>query len=125
NNLKAPVDAVTHFKRLATVELPIAVGPYQTARYSLVSVTPETGRMHQIRNHLGHIRHYIIGDKKHGDWRHNLMFLEKLNSDSLLLHAVSLRFMHPFTNQEIFIKAALPPNMRRLCEEFSWLEGIG
>jgi tRNA pseudouridine65 synthase len=124
NNLKAPVDAVTHFERLATVELPIPVGPYQTARYSLVSVTPETGRMHQIRKHLGHIRHYIIGDKKHGDWRHNLMFLEKLNSGSLLLHAVSLKFMHPFTNQEIFIKAALPPNLRRLCEEFSWLESI-
>ncbi|HSI90970.1 MAG TPA: pseudouridine synthase [Adhaeribacter sp.] len=126
NNLKEPVEAVTHFERLATVEIPIAVGRYQTARYSLVKIKPETGRMHQIRRHFGHIRHYIIGDKKHGDWRHNLMFLEKLNSPSLLLHAAALTFEHPFTGNKISIKAALPENMRRICAQFSWsgLEGI-
>jgi tRNA pseudouridine65 synthase len=122
NNLKEPQDAVTHFERLGTVELPIPIGPYNTARYSLVKVKPETGRMHQIRKHLGHIRHYIIGDKKHGDWRHNLMFLEKLNSSSLLLHAASLTFEHPFTGNKIEIKASLPEDMSRLCEQFSWAE---
>ncbi len=122
NNLKEPVEAVTHFERLGTVELPIAVGRYQTSRYSLVRIKPETGRMHQIRKHMGHIRHYIIGDKKHGDWRHNLMFLEKLNSSNLLLHAASLTFIHPFTGAEIVIKASVPASMRRLMEEFSWEE---
>jgi tRNA pseudouridine65 synthase len=112
--------AVTHFTRLATVELPIAVGRYQTARYSLVKIKPETGRMHQIRKHFAHIRHYIIGDKKHGDWRHNLMFLEKLESSSMLLHAASLKFEHPFTSEIVQIKAAMPANMRRLCIHFSW-----
>lgn len=120
NNLKEPQDAVTHFERLGTVELQIPVGRYETSRYSLVKIKPETGRMHQIRRHFGHIRHYIIGDKKHGDWRHNLMFLEKLNSDTLLLHAAALTFIHPFTGGKIEIKAALPANMRRLCEQFSW-----
>jgi tRNA pseudouridine65 synthase len=120
NGLKEPQEAVTHFERLGTIALQIPVGRYETSRYSLVKVKPETGRMHQIRRHLGHLRHYIIGDKKHGDWRHNLMFLEQLNSATMLLHAASLTFEHPFTKEKIEIKAALPENMRRLCEQFSW-----
>ncbi|HEY4651478.1 MAG TPA: pseudouridine synthase, partial [Pontibacter sp.] len=59
---KAPQEAITHYTRLATIELPIPVGRYNTARYSLVQVRPETGRMHQIRKHFAHIRHYIAGD---------------------------------------------------------------
>lgn len=112
--------AITHFTRLATVELPIPVGPYQTVRYSLLKIKPETGRMHQIRKHFAHLRHYIIGDKKHGDWRHNRMFREQLNSPSLLLHAASLKFAHPFTSEAVEIKAQVPENMRRLCQQFSW-----
>lgn len=119
---KPAQEAITHFSRLATVELPIPVGPYTTARYSLVKIMPETGRMHQIRKHFAHLRHYIIGDKKHGDWRHNHMFLEKLDSSCLLLHAAALTFVHPFTGEAIEIKAQLPENMRRLCQEFSWEE---
>ena len=118
---KAPQEAITHYSRLATIELPIPVGPYQTARYSLVKIKPETGRMHQIRKHFAHLRHYIIGDKKHGDWRHNLMFLEQLNSPCLLLHAASLKFEHPFTHEIIQIKAQIPDNLYRLCQQFNWL----
>jgi tRNA pseudouridine65 synthase len=117
---KVAQEAVTHFSRLATIELPIPVGPYQTARYSLVKIKPETGRMHQIRKHFAHLRHYIIGDKKHGDWRHNKMFLEELESPFLLLHAASLRFEHPFTGNMIEIKAQVPENFNRLCRQFSW-----
>lgn len=112
--------AVTHFTRLAIVELPIPVGPYATARYSLVKIKPETGRMHQIRKHFAHLRHYIVGDKKHGDWRHNRMFLEQLNSPYLLLHAAALTFKQPFTNQSVTIKAQVPENFYRLCQSFNW-----
>jgi len=117
---KAPQEAVTHYKRLGTVELPIPVGPYSTARYSLVKVKPESGRMHQIRKHFAHIRHYIIGDKRHGDWRHNRMFLEELQSPALLLHAAELIFEHPYTGETVSIKAPLPDNMRNLCLQFGW-----
>lgn len=118
---KLPQDAVTHYTRLATIELPIPVGRYATARYSLVQVKPETGRMHQIRKHFAHIRHYIIGDKKHGDWRHNKMFLEELNCPHMLLHAAELRFMHPYTGKDVLVKAPLSPTITRMCSQFSWL----
>lgn len=120
---KEPQDAVTRYNRLATVELPIPVGRYQTSRYSLVRIKPETGRMHQIRKHFAHLRHYIIGDKRHGDWRHNKMFLEELDSPYLLLHAAELRFVHPFTGADTSIRAQLPLNMLRLCRQFGW-EGV-
>lgn len=121
---KAPQDAVTHYKRLATVELPIPVGRYNCSRYSLVQVSPETGRMHQIRKHFAHIRHYIVGDKRHGDWRHNKMFLEELESPYLLLHAAQLRFQHPYTGEQLVINARIPQNLQRLCEQFGWVDSL-
>ncbi len=121
---KAPQEAVTHYTRLATVELPIPVGRYSTARYSLVQVQPETGRMHQIRKHFAHIRHYIIGDRRHGDWRHNQMFWEELHSPFLLLHAASLELVHPVTGQLWVIQAPMPQNMHRLCLQFGWEEAL-
>jgi tRNA pseudouridine65 synthase len=114
--------AVTEYTRLGTVELPIPVGRYATARYSLAEARPLTGRMHQIRKHFAHICHYIIGDKRHGDWRHNKMFAEQLNSPYLLLHARRLTFRHPLTQELIRIEAPLPEHMRRLCTEFGWAD---
>jgi tRNA pseudouridine65 synthase len=121
---KEAQDAVTHYTRLATIELPIPVGRYQTARYSLVQVKPETGRMHQIRKHFAHIRHYIIGDKKHGDWRHNKMYMEELDSQTMHLHASDLYFTHPFTGQPIHIQAPLSPSMATICRRFNWNEAL-
>ncbi|NDK54399.1 pseudouridine synthase [Pontibacter fetidus] len=121
---KATQDAITHYTRLATIELPIPVGRYTTARYSLVQVKPETGRMHQIRKHFAHIRHYIIGDKKHGDWRHNKMFLEELASSTMHLHSETLFFIHPFTAQQIHLKAPLSPGMAQICQHFNWIEAL-
>jgi tRNA pseudouridine65 synthase len=117
---KAPQDAVTHYERLATIELPIPVGRYSTARYSLVKVRPETGRMHQIRKHFAHIRHYIVGDKRHGDWRHNQMFREQLECQTMLLHAAALSFEHPVLKQKMKLAAPMPQQMQRLCLQFGW-----
>ena len=121
---KAPQDALTHFTRLATVELPIPVGRYDTSRYSLVQVMPETGRMHQIRKHFAHLRHYIVGDKRHGDWRHNKMFLEELSSPSMLLHSAQLGFEHPYTGKKMLLQAAVPESFHRLCGQFGWSEAL-
>lgn len=83
----APVPAITEYRRLATTELPIPVGRYATARYSLVGAIPRTGRLHQIRKHFHHVSHHVIGDTTHGDGRHNRMLRERLGIERLLLHA--------------------------------------
>ncbi len=58
--------ALTRYRRLATVEVPIALGKYAQQRYALMAVDPETGRYRQIRKHFHHISHHLIGDTSHG-----------------------------------------------------------
>ena len=98
-------DAVTHFKCLQQVELPIAVSRYPTSRYSLAEISPETGRMHQIRRHFAQARHYLIGDRVYGECKQNKMFEERFDLHTMLLHASELTFEHPFTGEMIHLKA--------------------
>lgn len=85
--------ATTEYRRTASVELPVAVGRYATARYALVDVRPRTGRMHQIRRHFAHLRHPIVGDVRYGDGRHNRMWREVLARPGMMLRAVSIAFV--------------------------------
>lgn len=121
---KPPQEAVTHYRRLTTVELDIAVGRYPQARYSLVEVTPETGRMHQIRKHFHHIFHPLIGDTTHGEGRHNRLFRDHFNMQRLLLFATELCFRHPYTGQKVVITAPLPAEVVALFERFGWVEAL-
>jgi tRNA pseudouridine65 synthase len=66
--------AQTRYRRLATVELPYRVDRYPSSRYALVELSPLTGRWHQLRRHMKHIAHPIIGDATHGKGRHNRLF---------------------------------------------------
>ena len=100
-------EAITHFEQLAQVELPVAIGRYETARYTLVKAMPETGRRHQIRRHLSHLRHPIIGDKRHGDVKHNRYWKEQFGIGQMLLHAQSLQLTHPYEEKRITIEAPL------------------
>lgn len=120
NPNKPPKDAVSHYKRLATVELPIPVSQHPTSRYSLVEVKPKTGRKHQIRRHLKHLFHPLVGDTKHGDGRHNTMFRDNFGLDRLLLMATELTFIHPFTEQPLTIKAPVTPWVDQLFTRFGW-----
>ena len=101
-------EALTHFQCLQTAEMPVPIGPYQSARYSLVMASPVTGRRHQIRKHLNHVSHPIIGDTWYGDRDHNRYFSEKKNISQMLLHSYQLQFSHPETKKQIKIKAPLP-----------------
>lgn len=112
--------ATTLYQRLAMAELPYAVGPYPTARYSLVAVQPLTGRMHQIRRHFNRINHPVINDLKHGDYRHNHFFRDELGCSALLLHARKLVFTHPFTNENITIQAPLQAPFEQICQKMRW-----
>ena len=109
-----PRPAVTRYRRLATVELPIPVGRYATGRYSLVEVQPQTGRTHQIRRHFKHVFHPLIGDTTYGEGRHNRLFRERFGCRRLLLHATSLAFRHPETGRSLRIAAPPCPDMDRV-----------
>jgi len=113
-------EAITDYQRLAQVELPIAVGRYSTSRYSLLRVTPRTGRYHQIRRHFHHIFHPLIGDTTHGEGRHNRLFREHFGIHRLLLHALSLRFQHPVDGRWLEIKAPPDEQWQALHQALGW-----
>ena len=98
-------EAVTEYNTLSRTELNIPFGKFNTSRYSLVEVYPQTGRMHQIRKHLAHINHPIIGDRPHGCNKQNKLFKEKFNMTTMMLHAMEISFIHPLTSQEVKIIA--------------------
>jgi tRNA pseudouridine65 synthase len=100
-------EAVTSYNLLFSAELPFKVGPYETSRYSYLEIIPQTGRQRQIRRHLKHIFHPIIGDTTHGDGKHNRFFRDHFNCYRLLLHASEMQFNHPVTQKNLHIKAPL------------------
>jgi len=102
---KEAQEAITRYETLAQVELDHSIGRYDKTRYSLVKVTPQTGRKHQIRRHLKHISHHILGDTKYGRGEHNKLLREVYSCHRLLLHAVSLEITHPYTNEALKIIA--------------------
>ncbi len=98
-------NAITHLHTLKQSEIPVPHGKFSTSRYSLIEVHPKTGRFHQIRKHMAHIFHPIIGDRPHGCNKQNKLFKEKWNMMTMLLHAESLQFTHPISNEPMVIKA--------------------
>jgi tRNA pseudouridine65 synthase len=98
--------AVTRFRCLATAELPVASASHPTSRYALLQCTPVTGRFRQIRRHLKHVSHHLIGDTSHGDGRHNRAF-RMLGVHRMLLHAWRLRFPHPESGEMLVCTAPL------------------
>ena len=104
NPQRARQPAETHFHTLARIELPFAVDRYPSSRYSLLQIAPVTGRRHQIRQHLKHISHPIVGDSSYGKTPHNRFFNWHFQSTRLLLHACSLKLNHPVSRIPIEIR---------------------
>lgn len=121
---KQPQSAITHFRCLANRELPIAIDKYPTSRYSLVVCHPRTGRKHQIRRHLKHINHPIIGDAKHGKSLHNHFFRETLAVNRLLLANTELIFPHPCSQQPLHLRARLDATFSRLLTRLDWVDAV-
>lgn len=122
---KPPQEAVTHWQSLAQIELPFAVSKkHDTSRYSLVRLTPETGRKHQLRRHMAHLFHPIVGDTSHGDGRHNRFFRSQYACERMLLHAESLSLTHPVTGMPLLLEASLDSQWLRVVEEFGWLNSV-
>jgi tRNA pseudouridine65 synthase len=119
-----PDPALTRFTCLGRVELPFAVGRYPSARYSLVRAEPLTGREHQVRRHLRHIAHPVVGDVAHGDGRHNRFFRARFGLRRLLLHALRLELPHPDDGRTLALHAPPPAELRALFEELGWLAAL-
>ncbi len=111
--------AHTSYERLATCELPYRVDRYPTSRYALVRLQPRTGRRHQLRRHLAHLSHPIVGDSTYGKGAHNRLFERLYGVRRLMLACVTLELSHPVTRQPLRIDAPL-------AEDFaSVLRGLG
>ena len=113
-------ESETHFETIANFTLPIPMGKYPTCRYSFVKIQPKTGRMHQIRRHFNHISHPIIGDYKHGDYRHNQLFIKEFGQNVMYLHASSLSFIHPFEQKEITLNTNFQSSFIKMITEFGF-----
>ena len=112
--------AVTGYRRLATVELTYPVGRYASARYSLLEVKPQTGRKHQIRRHMKHIFHPLVGDTTHGDGKHNRLFRDRFDCHRLLLAATRLELHHPQTGERLCIDAPLQADFQDVMQRLGW-----
>jgi len=110
---KKKKEAITAFKVLETFEISVPMGKHLTSRYSLIELTPKTGRFHQIRKHMAHLRHPIIADRPHGCSKQNRMWKDKFRLTSMMLHANTLRIQHP-DSSFIDIKASPSPEYERV-----------
>lgn len=117
---KAPQDAETAYESIATASLPIALGKFSSVRYSLVKCQPKTGRRHQIRRHLAHLRHPIIGDINYGDNKQNPFFGQHFGFRRLMLFAQNVSFIHPITGKNISIDADFDQQWQHISSLLGW-----
>lgn len=111
---KEAQQAITAYRCLKRIELPFKVSKkHDTSRYSLVELKPKTGRKHQLRRHMSHIRHPIIGDSRHGEGRHNRFFRDQFGCNRLLLAATHIRFQHPHSNEVLDLCIDIPDELLR------------
>lgn len=120
----APQSALTTWTRLATAELPVRVDRYPTSRYALVALEPLTGRRHQLRRHLKHVDHPLVGDTTYGQGRHNRLFRDRFDCRRLLLAAVELHLTHPVSGTPLSISAPLAPEFRRVVDALGWHDAM-
>ena len=113
---KEAQDATTTYRRMTCYELPWPDGRFTSSRYSLIGLAPHTGRKHQLRRHLKHIAHPIIGDVKYGKGPHNRLFREQLHCHRLLLAATTLSLTHPQSGNTLVLQCPLESDFAQLLE---------
>jgi tRNA pseudouridine65 synthase len=112
---KEKLSSQTEMRRLAHFE----VESDETGisrRYSWVEARPLTGRPHQIRRHLKHISHPIVGDVRYGKAEHNRLFRRRFGLERMVLHAARVALSHPIDGRRLVVDAPLPSELSRLLE---------
>lgn len=109
------VPAVTAYRCRATVTLPVVGGDgrARAQAYALVEARPRSGRLHQVRRHLKHAGHPLVGDVNYGRSEHNRWCRDHYGLDRLALHAAALAFDHPVTGARACFEAPLPEDLRQ------------
>lgn len=111
--------ALTQFRRLAVGELDEPAAGFSTARYALLECRPGSGRFRQIRRHLKHACHHLIGDTSHGDGARNRSFRQR-GIRRMLLHCRTLAFAHPVSGEPLAVSAPLDAEFERALALFGW-----
>lgn len=110
----------TQYRTLAKIEHNVKISKkFDTSRYSLLEVTPKTGRWHQIRRHMNRVSHPIIGDREHGDSHHNRYFRDSLNINGLCLWAKELTLRHPIRGEKITFVSPVSEKWQNIEKLFS------
>ncbi len=122
---KPAQEALTTISTITNIEFPVKVDKFPTSRYSLIKAKPKTGRKHQIRRHLRHIGHPIIGDVNYGSGKHNRFFKETFQINRLLLACTEISFLHPTENKINTVQAPLSPDFQNLIEKLGWSNQLG
>ncbi|VEJ22207.1 tRNA pseudouridine(65) synthase TruC [Neisseria animaloris] len=113
--------AVTDYRCLAQTEQPFqSAARYPTSRYSWVELMPHTGRKHQLRRHMKHIFHPIVGDTTHGDTAQNRAVAANTGTTRLMLHARSLTFRCLESSNTVRLVASADEQWQKLAEAFGW-----
>ncbi len=97
--------AQSQMRPLAQIESDLPVGPYATARFTWMELRPITGRWHQLRRHLAHLAHPILGDTVHGCRHNNHGVQEALGWWRLMLNAVKIELEHPVDRRPLCFEA--------------------
>lgn len=97
-----PREAETHYTVVERFEIA-----------TLLDLQPQTGRTHQIRVHLAHLFHPVVGDKSYGG---RTARISELGAARQMLHAASLGFTHPISKQEVSFSAPPPADMQAILE---------
>jgi tRNA pseudouridine65 synthase len=116
------VPAHTDFRRLSTVDFPVAVGKRNpTARYSLVQASPRSGRFHQIRRHFGRKAHPVLGDAAHGDSKHNQFFRNELKISGLCLRATHIEVPVSWLSEPLRVRSPICAKWEQIHSLFSYI----
>ena len=104
------VPAVTHY---------VLVARSAVDRCSLVLAIPETGRGHQVRRHLRHLGHPLVGDVNYGRGEINRRYRAAYGLHRLALHAQQIAFDHPVTGARVVVTAPMPDDLGLALERLA------
>lgn len=113
--------SLTNYSCIARSSVEHPVGRYPSGRFSLLELKPKTGRKHQIRRHLAHIRHPILGDTMHGDGAQNRFLRDYCECHRLMLRATRLQMKHPTSGEALDLQAGDEDEFNYVLEKLKLL----